>query len=87
VEAAALEKPIVFGPGMSNFRMIARDLMSRGAARQVSDDQTLATEVQLLMRDANQREQLAAAAARWHRENAGAVARTVGVIREELGKL
>ena len=30
VEAAALEKPILFGPGMGNFRLIARDLLDRG---------------------------------------------------------
>ena len=35
VEAAALEKPILFGPGMGNFRALARDLVMRGAAREV----------------------------------------------------
>jgi predicted nucleic acid-binding Zn finger protein len=34
VEAAALEKPILFGPGMSNFHWISRELLARGAARQ-----------------------------------------------------
>ena len=87
VEAAALERPIVFGPGMSNFRMIASDLVTRGAARQVPDALALAEEVQGLMRDATRREALAAAATQWHRDNAGAVARTLDVIREELRKL
>ena len=87
VEAAALEKPIVLGPGMSNFRLIARDLIARGAAREVADTTALATEVQALFRDATRREALAAAAAQWHRDNAGAVARTLAVIREELAKL
>ncbi|MBI5771746.1 MAG: 3-deoxy-D-manno-octulosonic acid transferase [Verrucomicrobia bacterium] len=86
VEAAALEKPIVFGPGMSNFRLIARDLLARGAAREVRDAAGLATAVAELFRDAAQREQLAAAAAQWHRDNSGAVERTLRVIREELGK-
>ncbi len=84
VEAAALEKPIVFGPGMGNFQMIARDLVARGAARQVAGANELADEVQGLMRDAARREALAAAAAHWHRDNAGAVARTLDVIRAEL---
>ena len=87
VEAAALEKPIVFGPGMGNFRTIARDLVARGAAHEVADATALAAEVQELFRDARRRDELAAAAAQWHRENAGAVTRTLGIIREELGKL
>ncbi len=86
VEAAALEKPIVFGAGMGNFRIIASDLVMRGAARQVLDDGALAREVQDLLRDGTRREALATAAAQWHRDNAGAVGRTLGVIREELGK-
>lgn len=86
VEAAALEKPILFGPGMGNFRLIARDLVERGAAREVRDATELAATVQELFRDATQREKLAAAAAQWHRDNAGAVERTLAVIREELGK-
>ena len=87
VEAAALEKPIVFGPGMSNFRLIARDLAGRGAAIEVRDAAELAAVVQELFRDATRREKLAAAAAQWHRDNSGALERTLKVIREELGKL
>ena len=87
VEAAALEKPILFGPGMGNFRLIARDLVARGAAREVADVGALAAEVQELLRDAARRETLAAAAAHWRRDNGGAVGRTLGVIREELAKL
>jgi 3-deoxy-D-manno-octulosonic-acid transferase len=45
VEAAALEKPILFGPGMSNFRLIARDLLARGAAHEVRDVAALARRV------------------------------------------
>jgi 3-deoxy-D-manno-octulosonic-acid transferase len=86
VEAAALEKPIMFGTGMNNFRLIARDLIARGAAHEVADAAALATGAQELLRDATRREALAAAAGRWHRDNAGAVARTLAVIREELTK-
>lgn len=87
VEAAALEKPILFGPGMGNFRLIARDLVARGAAHQVADATALGAEVQELLRDGTRREALAAAAAQWRRDNGGAVGRTLGVIREELAKL
>lgn len=86
VEAAALAKPILFGPGMSNFRLIVRDLMARGAAHEVTDASALATTAVQLLRDAEARAQLAAAAAQWQRDNGGAVARTLAVIREELAK-
>ncbi len=86
VEAAALGKPILLGPGMGNFLLIARDLVARGAAREVVSVAALAAQVEGLLRDAGSRQTLAAAAAAWRRDNAGAVARTLAVIREELAK-
>jgi 3-deoxy-D-manno-octulosonic-acid transferase len=87
VEAAALAQPILFGPGMGNFRLIARDLRTRGAALEVADAAALATVATELLGDAARRGQLAAAAGEWHRDNAGAVGRTLAVLREELAKL
>jgi 3-deoxy-D-manno-octulosonic-acid transferase len=87
VEAAALQKPIVFGPGMSNFRVISRDLLSRGAAREVEDADALGRTVVELLRDPLMRASLAEAAARWQTENVGAVERTLAVIREELARV
>jgi 3-deoxy-D-manno-octulosonic-acid transferase len=84
VEAAVLERPIVFGSGMGNFRMLARDLVARGAALQVENAAQLATTIEELFRDAARREALARAAGAWRRDNAGAVGRTLAVIREEL---
>lgn len=86
VEAAALEKPILFGPGMSNFRWISQELLARGAARQVSDPEDLAVQTAKLSHDKAQRDELAKAAAAWHRENAGAADRTWRIIRAELAK-
>lgn len=86
VEAAALEKPILFGPGMSNFQRIAEELLSRGAARQVTGRKDLAVQVAKLFHDPAQRAALAKAAATWHRENAGAIDRTWRIIRAELAK-
>lgn len=87
VEAAALGKPIILGPGMGNFRLLTQDLLARGAAREVADAAALAETAQELLRDASRREALAAAAAAWRRDNAGAVARTLEIIREELAKV
>jgi 3-deoxy-D-manno-octulosonic-acid transferase len=51
VEAAALGKPILMGPGMGNFREIARDLLGRGAARQVADAADLGGQAAGLLAD------------------------------------
>ena len=87
VEAAILEKPILLGPGMGNFRLIARDLLARRAAREVTDADALAAAVEELLRDPARRTELAAAAGRWRRENAGAVERTLAIIREQISAL
>ncbi|MBI5382199.1 MAG: 3-deoxy-D-manno-octulosonic acid transferase [Opitutae bacterium] len=84
VEAAALEKPILFGPEMSNFREIARDLTARGAARTVADDAQLSAAVNALLADAPARTAMSTAARAWHEANQGAVARTVAVLQEML---
>ncbi len=86
VEAAALGKPIVFGPGMGNFAHIARELQARGAAQAVADAAGLAVAATELLHDATRRASLAAAAAAWRRENGGAVARTLAVIMSELDR-
>jgi len=72
---------------MSNFRRIAEELLANGAARQVADPQQLSVQTAKLAHDAKQRDALAAAAAAWHRENAGAVDRTWRTIRAELAKV
>lgn len=87
VEAAALAKPILFGPGMANFRLLARDLLARGAARAVADPPALRHAVAELLGDAAQRDALAAAAAQWRTENTGALARTLAVIRAEIARV
>jgi len=84
VEAAALGRPLIFGPGMRNFAAIARDLVACGAASRVADAPSLAAEARELLRDSGRRAALAAAAAAWHRENGGALERTLAVIRDEL---
>ena len=86
VEAAALEKPVILGPGMGNFAAISRNLIARGAACRVADAGSLASEARELLRDSGRRAALAAAAAEWRRENRGAVERTLVVLREELDK-
>jgi 3-deoxy-D-manno-octulosonic-acid transferase len=87
VEAAVLRKPILFGPGMTNFRPIARDLLARGAAIEVRDPSDLGEKVETLLREPDDRARRADAAAKWRAENVGAVNRTLAVIRAELSRL
>ncbi|MGH7996666.1 MAG: 3-deoxy-D-manno-octulosonic acid transferase [Opitutaceae bacterium] len=84
VEAAALGKPILFGPGMSNFRVVARDLLARDAARRVKSAEDLAGEIARLLRDPNEAARLGKAAFAWREENRGALDRTVAGILEAL---
>ncbi|HVZ63483.1 MAG TPA: glycosyltransferase N-terminal domain-containing protein [Lacunisphaera sp.] len=84
VEAAALGKPVLHGPRMTNFREIIRTLTEAGAVRRVDTHSDLISAAVELLADAAQRERLAAAARAWHEENRGATERTLAVLREEL---
>jgi 3-deoxy-D-manno-octulosonic-acid transferase len=87
VEAAALGRAIVFGPGMANFRPIARELVAADAARIVADADELRATALTLFRDEMMRARLAEAAQAWYRANQGAVARSLAALSEELGRL
>lgn len=87
VEAATLGKPVLFGPQMSNFRVIARDMRAAGAAQAVADAAGLHAAVLALWADAPARARMAAAAQAWRQANQGAVVRTLAIIREELAGL
>jgi 3-deoxy-D-manno-octulosonic-acid transferase len=87
VEAAALGKPILMGPGMSNFRDVTRYLTGAGAARVVRDAEGLRAAVLSLLATASaERRAMAGAARACHRANQGALARTVEIVAEELAR-
>jgi 3-deoxy-D-manno-octulosonic-acid transferase len=86
VEAAALGKPLMFGPGMTNFVAIASELKSGGAAKVVTNEAEIAAAAQEILRDGAKREAMSAAARVWHRANQGAVTRTLEIVRAELGR-
>jgi 3-deoxy-D-manno-octulosonic-acid transferase len=87
VEAAALGKPILMGPGMSNFRDITRYLTGSGAARVVRDaDELRAAALRLLATAPEERRAMAGAARACHKANQGALARTVEIVAEELAR-
>ncbi len=84
IEAAAMGKPLLFGPGMSNFRPIARDLVQCHAARIVGSGMELVSATLELAGDARRREEMAEAAMRWHRANIGALDRTFEYLKRQI---
>jgi 3-deoxy-D-manno-octulosonic-acid transferase len=84
VEAAILEKPVLHGPHMTNFRDIIRGLADAGAVRKVETAEELARVAVALLADEAARQRLSAAAHEWHEANRGATDRTLSVIRSEL---
>lgn len=86
VEAAALGRAIMFGPGMSNFREISKRLVEAGAAVVVQNKEELCAVAARVMSDAGARAKMMAAAEACYRGNQGAVARTAGIVGEFLEK-
>lgn len=84
VEAAALGRAIILGPGMANFREIERDLSARGAARTVGNPEGLAEAAGALLGDRAARDALSQAALGWRRDTGGGVGRTLEAVRAEL---
>ncbi len=84
VEAAALGKPLLFGPGMTNFFEIAGELVKGGAAQIVINEKELSAAAQKILSAAPTRAAMAEAAFGWHRANRGAVVRTLEIVRAEL---
>lgn len=84
VEAAILEKPILHGPHMTNFRDIIRGLADVGAVRKVETADELTRVAVALLGDEGARRRLSEAAHEWHEANRGATDRSLAVIRSEL---
>lgn len=80
VESAILGRPLLFGPGVGNFRLIARELTAGGAAQLVPDAAGLIERVTALLGDAAQRDAMSAAGQTWHQANVGAVERTLAAL-------
>lgn len=86
VEAAILEKPLLHGPHMTNFRDIIRGLTDAGAVRRVETAAELVQVAVELLADPAKRSRLTASAHAWHEANRGATERTLAVIREHLAR-
>lgn len=82
IEPALFEKPIVFGPHMFNFKMIAASFLKNGGAVQVDDAAGLLEECRRLLRDEDARRTVGANAKKTVVENRGATGKNIEVIAE-----
>jgi 3-deoxy-D-manno-octulosonic-acid transferase len=84
VEAAALGKTLLLGPGMSNFRTVAGELLTAGAAETVATPAALAAAATRLLADPAARAARGQAAEAWHARNRGATERTLAALQPFL---
>ena len=84
IEPAAIGKPVVFGPNMSEFADIVRNFLAADAAWQVPDEAGLGHALENLLRDPARCEQLGRNAAKVVQKNVGSVERTVEMIVQHL---
>ncbi|MEK7815393.1 MAG: lipid IV(A) 3-deoxy-D-manno-octulosonic acid transferase [Pseudomonadota bacterium] len=84
LEAAAVGKPFVFGPDMSNIEEIARLAVARGAGVQIARGEQLAEAIGNFLADAGRRAGAGEAGRRMVEENRGALVRTLQLIEAAL---
>lgn len=80
VEPAQLGCSILFGPKMENFLLMADDILSEGAACQVTDSEELAEKLLHLIRDPDERQRLSDAAHAWAETKQGILDETLNVL-------
>lgn len=81
IEAAAAGLPIVYGPGMSNFRPVCRSLAEAQAAIATKDAGDTSTHLLHLLANPQARQQLSAHCESWLKANQGATERTLQWLR------
>jgi 3-deoxy-D-manno-octulosonic-acid transferase len=84
LEPAALKKPILFGPYMFNFALIAQMLVQEGGAFQVADEEELAECLKRLLSDPERSNRMGEAAYRVFRMHGGAMEKTLKVVERFL---
>jgi 3-deoxy-D-manno-octulosonic-acid transferase len=80
VEPIAVGVPVIFGPHMENFATLARELVSKNGAIQVSDETSLEQAVDKLLRDITARRALVENAEQVLMNHRGATARTAALV-------
>lgn len=80
IEAAALGKPLLYGPHMENFRSICQSLEQAHAAFRGADAEALAQRLQTWLEHPEQAQTYGQAAARWITTQQGATQRTLDLL-------
>jgi 3-deoxy-D-manno-octulosonic-acid transferase len=84
LEACTVGVPVIFGPHMFHFEEISALTLERGAARQVSGEQSLAAAVALYLEQPDLRRAASVAALALIRDNQGALDRTLDAMSRQL---
>ncbi len=84
LEAAVLNRPVVFGPEMFNFAEIAAMFLSQGAGIQVNDERELKEVVGRLFGDVGMRVQYGMQGKRLVEQNKGALAQVESMVAQML---
>jgi len=84
LEAAAVATPVVVGPHIFNFKEITRLAIERGHTIQISNAEELASAITDLIEHPEKRSKAGEAGEKLVRENKGALARNIGLIRRLL---
>jgi len=82
LEPAAFEKPIIFGPDMSDFPEISRMLLDAGGAIEVNDDEDIYQSVREILSNPTKAIEIGKKALDIFKANQGAVEKTVAVIKK-----
>jgi len=82
LEAAAVAKPVVFGPHMFNFQEISQMTLERGAGVQIEESARLAPAVSDFLGNANRRDRAGEAGRKMVEENRGALAANMRIIEK-----
>src|SRR5690625_285346 len=84
IEAAALGKPLIYGPYMTNFRVIARELVDCGGAMVVGDEVDFIENALPLLRNPRERQRMKVATERWYAQNRGALNKVFNTLQTLL---
>ena len=82
IECGLLGVPVVFGPGMSNFKSVCEGMIKMGAAIQLSDVDSLREAIESLALDEAARQEMTRRQSKWAVASRGALERTFAAIED-----
>jgi len=82
IEAGLLGIPMILGPGMSNFRSIAKSLIHNGIAEQANDQEALTKAILHLAETPSERDRRHHLGLAWQQQNRGALQTSLKAIEE-----